>query len=54
LFIEAATRESLIEVTHDILASLTTREAKVLRMRFDIEMNTDHTLEEKKLVSNLM
>ncbi|MDE0856818.1 MAG: sigma-70 family RNA polymerase sigma factor, partial [Nevskia sp.] len=32
--------------THQILASLTPREAKVLRMRFGIDMNTDHTLEE--------
>jgi RNA polymerase primary sigma factor len=37
---------SLHEVTKDILDSLTQREAKVLRMRFGIEMNTDHTLEE--------
>jgi RNA polymerase primary sigma factor len=44
--IEAATRESLTEVTRDILGSLTLREARVLRMRFGIEMNTDHTLEE--------
>jgi RNA polymerase primary sigma factor len=36
----------LHEVTKDILDSLTQREAKVLRMRFGIEMNTDHTLEE--------
>jgi RNA polymerase primary sigma factor len=42
----AADHEGLKEVTHDILASLTPREAKVLRMRFGIEMNTDHTLEE--------
>lgn len=42
----AATRESLTEVTREILASLTPREAKVLCMRFGIEMNTDHTLEE--------
>ena len=32
--------------THDVLAGLTAREAKVLRMRFGIDMNTDHTLEE--------
>ena len=37
---------SLHEVTKDILDSLTQREAKVLRMRFGIDMNTDHTLEE--------
>ena len=37
---------SLHEVTKDILDGLTQREAKVLRMRFGIEMNTDHTLEE--------
>ena len=34
------------EITKDVLDSLTPREAKVLRMRFGIEMNTDHTLEE--------
>ena len=34
------------EVTDEILAGLTAREAKVLRMRFGIDMNTDHTLEE--------
>ncbi len=44
--IEAAVYESLRDVTKDILDSLTQREAKVLRMRFGIEMNTDHTLEE--------
>ena len=44
--IEAALYESLRYVTKDILDSLTPREAKVLRMRFGIEMNTDHTLEE--------
>lgn len=44
--VESATVESLREATHDILASLTPREAKVLRMRFGIDMNTDHTLEE--------
>ncbi|WP_020649999.1 RNA polymerase sigma factor RpoD [Solimonas variicoloris] len=43
---EAATSQSLSEATHQILASLTPREAKVLRMRFGIDMNTDHTLEE--------
>ncbi|MFZ1712933.1 MAG: sigma-70 family RNA polymerase sigma factor, partial [Nitrosomonas sp.] len=36
----------LRNVTKDVLDSLTPREAKVLRMRFGIEMNTDHTLEE--------
>jgi RNA polymerase primary sigma factor len=44
--LESATSESLREATHQILASLTPREAKVLRMRFGIDMNTDHTLEE--------
>ena len=44
--IEAAVYDSLRNVTKDILDSLTAREAKVLRMRFGIEMNTDHTLEE--------
>ncbi|MCV2502783.1 MAG: RNA polymerase sigma factor RpoD, partial [Neisseriaceae bacterium] len=43
---EAAMYSSLREVTREILSSLTPREAKVLRMRFGIEMNTDHTLEE--------
>ncbi len=43
---ESATAEGLRESTQDILAGLTPREAKVLRMRFGIEMNTDHTLEE--------
>ncbi|SEQ29314.1 RNA polymerase primary sigma factor [Solimonas aquatica] len=43
---EAATAQSLAEATHQILGSLTPREAKVLRMRFGIDMNTDHTLEE--------
>jgi len=44
--IDAAVFDSLRNVTKDILDSLTQREAKVLRMRFGIEMNTDHTLEE--------
>jgi RNA polymerase primary sigma factor len=44
--IDAAIYESLRGATEDILDSLTQREAKVLRMRFGIEMNTDHTLEE--------
>jgi RNA polymerase primary sigma factor len=44
--IDAATMESLRETTHAVLAGLTPREAKVLRMRFGIDMNTDHTLEE--------
>ncbi|HEX9877020.1 MAG TPA: RNA polymerase sigma factor RpoD [Gammaproteobacteria bacterium] len=44
--IEAATSEGLKETTHAVLAGLTPREAKVLRMRFGIDMNTDHTLEE--------
>ena len=38
--------EGLRKSTQDILAGLTPREAKVLRMRFGIDMNTDHTLEE--------
>ena len=44
--IDSATMESLRETTHSVLAGLTPREAKVLRMRFGIDMNTDHTLEE--------
>jgi RNA polymerase primary sigma factor len=44
--IDQATMESLRETTHAVLAQLTPREAKVLRMRFGIGMNTDHTLEE--------
>jgi RNA polymerase primary sigma factor len=44
--VDSATRENLQEATHGVLESLTPREAKVLRMRFGIEMNTDHTLEE--------
>jgi RNA polymerase primary sigma factor len=44
--IESATTESLRETTHSVLAGLTPREAKVLRMRFGIDMTTDHTLEE--------
>ena len=44
--IDAATSESLREATRQVLAGLTAREAKVLRMRFGIDMNTDHTLEE--------
>lgn len=44
--IESAMGEGLSEATREILASLTPREAKVLRMRFGIDMNTDHTLEE--------
>ena len=43
---EAALYASLRDATHEVLDSLTPREAKVLRMRFGIEMNTDHTLEE--------
>ena len=43
---ESATTENLTEATRDVLGSLTAREAKVLRMRFGIDMNTDHTLEE--------
>jgi RNA polymerase primary sigma factor len=44
--IDSATSEGLKETTHAVLAGLTPREAKVLRMRFGIDMNTDHTLEE--------
>ena len=44
--LETATSVSLSEATHEILSSLTPREAKVLRMRFGIDMTTDHTLEE--------
>jgi RNA polymerase primary sigma factor len=44
--VDAAVYGSLRDVTKDVLDSLTPREAKVLRMRFGIEMNTDHTLEE--------
>jgi RNA polymerase primary sigma factor len=44
--IDSATMESLRETTHSVLAGLTPREAKVLRMRFGIDMHTDHTLEE--------
>ncbi|MFT5112018.1 MAG: RNA polymerase primary sigma factor [Parasphingorhabdus sp.] len=44
--LEAATTSGLREATHDILESLTTRESRVLQMRFGIDMNTDHTLEE--------
>ncbi|WP_398310624.1 RNA polymerase sigma factor RpoD [Zoogloea sp.] len=43
---EAALYSSLRDATKEVLDSLTPREAKVLRMRFGIEMNTDHTLEE--------
>jgi RNA polymerase primary sigma factor len=43
---DSALYSSLRDVTKDVLDSLTPREAKVLRMRFGIEMNTDHTLEE--------
>ena len=44
--IDLATGEGLREATKDVLGGLTAREAKVLRMRFGIDMNTDHTLEE--------
>jgi RNA polymerase primary sigma factor len=44
--VEAATIACLQKAVNDVLNSLTSREAKVLRMRFGIEMNTDHTLEE--------
>ena len=44
--VDSATAEGLRETTQNVLATLTPREAKVLRMRFGIEMNTDHTLED--------
>ncbi len=44
--VDCATAEGLREATRSVLAGLTARESKVLRMRFGIEMNTDHTLEE--------
>ena len=44
--VDAATGQGLQEATKDVLGGLTAREAKVLRMRFGIDMNTDHTLEE--------
>ncbi|MDG2461701.1 MAG: RNA polymerase sigma factor RpoD [Luminiphilus sp.] len=44
--VDAATEEGLTEATREVLGGLTAREAKVLRMRFGIDMNTDHTLEE--------
>ena len=44
--VESATEEGLTEATREVLGGLTAREAKVLRMRFGIDMNTDHTLEE--------
>ena len=44
--VDSATSEGLKETTHAVLAGLTPREAKGLRMRFGIDMNTDHTLEE--------
>ena len=44
--VDSSIDEGLREATKDVLASLTAREAKVLRMRFGIDMNTDHTLEE--------
>jgi RNA polymerase primary sigma factor len=44
--VETATDTGLTETVRDVLAGLTPREAKVLRMRFGIDMNTDHTLEE--------
>ena len=44
--VDSATGEGLREATKDVLSGLTGREAKVLRMRFGINMNTDHTLEE--------
>lgn len=44
--LDVATNEGLTEATREVLEGLTAREAKVLRMRFGIDMNTDHTLEE--------
>jgi RNA polymerase primary sigma factor len=44
--LDAATNEGLREAMQSVLSSLTPREAKVLKMRFGIDMNTDHTLEE--------
>jgi len=44
--LDSATSESLRETVHGVLSQLTPREAKVLRMRFGIDLNTDHTLEE--------
>ena len=44
--VDSATEEGLTEATREVLGGLTAREAKVLRMRFGIGMNTDHTLEE--------
>ena len=44
--VDSATETGLVETVRDVLAGLTPREAKVLRMRFGIDMNTDHTLEE--------
>jgi RNA polymerase primary sigma factor len=44
--VESATAQGLMEATKSVLSGLTAREAKVLRMRFGIDMNTDHTLEE--------
>jgi RNA polymerase primary sigma factor len=44
--VDSATMENLKNATNEVLAGLTAREAKVLRMRFGIDMNTDHTLEE--------
>ena len=49
---DAAVFSSLSDATNDILNTLTPREAKVLRMRFGIDMSTDHTLEE--VINNLM
>lgn len=44
--LDSATSDNLRSATHNVLSGLTNREAKVLRMRFGIDMNTDHTLEE--------
>ena len=44
--VDTATTGGLVDATRDVLSGLTARESKVLRMRFGIDMNTDHTLEE--------
>jgi RNA polymerase primary sigma factor len=47
--VDSATTSGLKETTHSVLAGLTPREAKVLRMRFGIDMNTDHTLTRERI-----
>ena len=51
--VDFATVEGLKEAIHHVLATLAPREARVLRMRFGIEMNTDHTLEEVGNIFNV-